>query len=224
MHRKIQLACAALMLVALVLPFSALAQNLPQAEIAQMRKNILKAEAACGDSAVHFKVKRVHGSSDVLAPPAGSARVVVFEAGLGYTDEYFVPSGKLSPTKYKKLPRLFTPTVRMGIDGRWMGALRGNDFIAFSIQPGEHHFCAQFQQPAYADANGELPMTYLSDMKAVAGQTYYFQITYMMIHNFAKWGLELQPLQEYPSRLLLSRSSLVVSTKIPTKNLVSDNP
>lgn len=224
MDKKIQFACAAWMLVALVLPFPASAQKLSQAEIAQMQQNVRIAEAACGDSHVRFKVKRIKGRSDVPAPSPGSARVVVLESGLGYADEYFVPKGKSMPRNYTKLPQALTPTVRMGMDGRWMGALRGNDFIAFTIQPGEHHFCVQFQNPGNAGTSSTLPMAFLSGMKADAGQTYYFQISYMMIDDFTKWGLELQPLQEYAGRLILSRSSPVVFSTIPNTVSVSKNP
>lgn len=217
MHKKIQFFRAACCFFSLLLQHPAFAQSLPPNGIAQMQQNIRKAEAACGDPAVNFNVKRVKGQSDVLAPPADFARVVVLEAGLGYADGYFVPKGKSRPKKYKKLPQALTPTVRMGMDGQWMGALRGNDFITFTVSPGEHHLCAQLQHLGNAGTSTPLPMAYLSDMKASAGQTYYFQITYMMIGgNFSKSGLELHPLQNYQGRLLLSRSSPVVFSKTPT--------
>ena len=173
MDKKTQFACAACMLIALVLPFPASAQNLSQAETAQMLRNIRTAEAACGDSTVRFKVKRIKGPSDVPAPSPGSARLVVLENGLGYADQYFVPKGKSRPRNYKKLPQRLTPTVRMGIDGQWMGALRGNDFITFTAPPGEHHLCVQFQNPGNAGTSSTLPMAFLSDMNADAGQIYY---------------------------------------------------
>lgn len=225
MDKKTQFACAAWMLVALVLPFPASAQKLSQAETAQMQQNVRIAEAACGDSHVRFKVRRIKGPSDVSAPSPGSARVVVLESGLGYADEYFVPKGKSRPRNYKKLPQAFTPTVRLGMDGQWMGALRGNDFITFTAPPGEHHLCVQFQNPGNAGTGSTLPITFLSAMKADAGQTYYFQITYMMIQgNFGNPGLELQPLPEYAGRLILSRSSPEVFSAIPNTVSVSKNP
>ncbi len=224
MDKKTQFACAAWMLVALMLPFPASAQKLSQVEIAQMQQNVRIAEAACGDPTVRFKVKRIKGPSEVPAPSAGSARVVVLESGLGYADEYFVPKGNSRPRNYKKLPQRLTPTVRMGMDGQWMGALRGNDFITFTVPPGEHHLCVQFQNPGNAGTSSTLPMAFLSGMKADARQTYYFQILYMMINNLDRWGLELQPLPEYPGRLILSRSSPVVFSTIPNTALVSKNP
>lgn len=228
MDKKTQFACAAWMLVASMLSFPASAQKLSQVEIAQMQQNVRTAEAACGDPTVRFKVKRIKGPSDVPAPSAGSAQVVVLESGLGYADEYFVPKGNSRPRNYKKLPQRLTPTVRMGMGGRWMGALRGNDFIAFTIQPGEHHFCVQFQNPGNAGTSSgtssTLPMAFLSGMKADAGQTYYFQISYMAIHNLDKWGLELHPLQEYTGKLILSRSSRVAFTKVQKRVSASKNP
>lgn len=225
MDKKTQFAYAAWMLVALMLPFPASAQNLSQAETAQMLRNIRTAEAACGDSTARFKVKRINGPSDVPAPSPGSARLVVLENGFGwYADRYLVPKGKSKPRDYKKLPQRLTPTVRMGMDGKWMGALRGNDFVTFTVSPGEHHLCVQFQNPENTGTSSTLPMAFLSDMKADVGQTYYFQISYMMIHNLDKWGLELHPLQEYSGKLILSRSSPVVFSAISNKDSVSKNP
>ncbi len=224
MDKKIQFACAACMLVALLLPFPASAQNLSPAENVQMLRNIRTAEAACGDSTVRFKVKRVNGPSEAPAPLARSARVVVLESGLGYGDEYFVPKGNSRPKHYNKLPQRLTPTVRMGMDGQWMGALRGNDFFTFTAPPGEHHLCVQFQSAKNAGTSPRLPMAFLSRMKADAGQTYYFQISYMVIHNLNKWGLELHPLPEYSGRLIWSRSSPVVFSVIPNTDSVSKNP
>jgi hypothetical protein len=225
MDKKLPFACAAWMLVALMLPFRALAKNLPQVEDAQMQQNIRTAEAACGDPAVRFNVKRIKGPSDVPAPSAGFARLVVLEQGFGwYGDEYFVPKGKSRPKHYNKLPQRLTPTVRVGMDGQWMGALRGNDFITFTVPPGEHHLCVQFQNPENADTSSTLPMAFLSGMRADAGRTYYFQISYMMIHNLDKWGLELQPLQEYSGRLILSRSSPVAFERVPNEDSVTKKP
>ncbi len=223
MGKKTQFACAALLLAAPMLPLPASAQNLQQGAAAQMQQNIRTAEAACGDPTARFTVKRIQGPADVPAPSAGSARVVVLESGLMYADGYFLPKGKSSPKSYKRLPQSLTPTVRIGMDGRWLGALRGNDFTSFTVAPGEHHLCVQFQNPPNAGASSTAPMAFLSSMNAAVGRTYYFQISYMMIHNLNKCGLELQPLQEYSGRLILSRSSPVAFSEIPNTHSVSKN-
>jgi hypothetical protein len=36
-------------------------------------------------------------------------------------------------------------TVRIGLDGTWAEASHGKSYFAFSVTPGEHHLCANWQ-------------------------------------------------------------------------------
>lgn len=36
-------------------------------------------------------------------------------------------------------------TVKVGVDGAWVGAMHGNSYIFFSVSPGEHHACVNRQ-------------------------------------------------------------------------------
>jgi hypothetical protein len=33
--------------------------------------------------------------------------------------------------------------IKVGMDSRWVGAGNGHTYISFSVDPGEHHFCAE---------------------------------------------------------------------------------
>ena len=75
---------------------------------------------ACGPAATKFDVT-VTPPADVvpvLVPSAGKALVYVIE-DLGPAD-YFLVSG--SP-------------YRIGVDGAWIGALKGRSFLSFSVSP-----------------------------------------------------------------------------------------
>jgi hypothetical protein len=61
--------------------------------------------------------------------------------------------------------------VRFGMDGKWLGATKGNSYFVASIAPGEHHFCGSVQNSSKraADLVGTLVFT------AEAGKTYYLE-------------------------------------------------
>jgi Protein of unknown function (DUF2846) len=61
-------------------------------------------------------------------------------------------------------------TVRVGVDGRWVGAYKQNSYFALSVEPGEHHICADVQTKA-----GKRPLPMFAHLNAVAGEAYYFR-------------------------------------------------
>ena len=81
---------------------------------------------------------------------------------------------------------LRNPTVRIGLDGSWIGATRGNSYVVFSVDhPGEHHLCAQWQS-GFERYSREAAFNRFT---AELDKRYYFRvrITYQS-------GLELEPL------------------------------
>ena len=82
---------------------------------------------ACGKPDVQFTVKKADGAAPAAATNPGQATVIFMESvnhGAG----------------------LFTtPTLRLGLDGDWAGAVRGNTYVTLALTPGEHHFCAAWQ-------------------------------------------------------------------------------
>ena len=58
-------------------------------------------------------------------------------------------------------------STRLGADGKWLGALKRGTYFSASVDPGEHHLCAR----AHIGLWNHLS---LHELKAKAGETYYF--------------------------------------------------
>ena len=44
---------------------------------------------------------------------------------------------------------LTAPTMRVGVDGNWMGANNGKSYFFFPVEPGEHNVCAEWQSGTF---------------------------------------------------------------------------
>jgi hypothetical protein len=62
-------------------------------------------------------------------------------------------------------------TIRVGLDGAWVGANKDDSWFSVSVAPGEHHVCAQFQP--MSDRLMDNPVD-LAHFTAEAGKVYYF--------------------------------------------------
>lgn len=62
--------------------------------------------------------------------------------------------------------------TRIGLDGAWIGGNKGDSAFAYSVDPGEHHVCANWPTKSGTEwwLNGALAVT------ASAGKVYYFRI------------------------------------------------
>lgn len=111
--------------------------------------------AACGPDKVTFTA---HESSLIVAqtaPEAGKALV------------YFIQDrGEASEGQHF--------TVKIGLDGAWVGAYKNNAVVAVSVDPGEHHICANVQSNFAAGLN-----VALAHFTAEAGGVYYFRTRFV---------------------------------------------
>lgn len=62
-------------------------------------------------------------------------------------------------------------TTKIGVDGAWVGAVQHNSYFSLSIDPGEHHVCAN-RQSHFARAN---QMVALAHFTAESGKVYYLR-------------------------------------------------
>lgn len=108
----------------------------------------------CGPAAMEFDVKTQAGSHDIPAAESGKATVVFLQ----------------DDAKFGSRPR---PTTRFGIDGTWVGATHANSYFYVSVDPGEHHLCANWQNRVSLFASTR--PTAASHFVAEAGKTYYFR-------------------------------------------------
>jgi hypothetical protein len=114
--------------------------------------SVASAQAACGPSATEFSVKIGNEiSRSIEQPPPGKALVYVVE-----------------DQKYKAMRDV---TTRVGLDGAWIGANRGNSYLFFSVEPGEHHVCTDWISDWLPGGR----LVSLSVLNAEAGKVYFFR-------------------------------------------------
>ena len=149
------------------------------------------AESACGPRGAQFILKL---SSDdqhaTVQPDPGKALVYVIE-----------------DQKFKTVRDV---TARVGVDGAWVGANRGNSYLFFSVESGEHHLCADW-------ISNYLPhgrLVSLNSFTAEPGKIYYFRVRTTSSPSgsaFASATLDLDLVNGDEGKLLVASSSLSVS-------------
>lgn len=145
--------------------------------------------SSCGPSNVKFKVKLDNTQHSVAQPEPGKALVYVIEV-------FRPPSGDV-----------IKPTVRVGLDGRWVGANRASSYLFFLVDPGEHHLCASWQSTF-----GQISNQYsLTSFTAEGGKVYFFRIEPRVesIHSGGEaWSRDLAPVNPDEAQYLIANSSL----------------
>jgi hypothetical protein len=119
------------------------------------------AVAACGARNIIFKVKKDNATP--AQAPADKALVFLIQ-----------------DTEQPLLEVM--DKVRMGADGKWMGATQDQTYMSFVLDPGTHHLCTSIQD------EGDLRLSHqgefglqdgiiLHRLNVEAGKTYYFRMT-----------------------------------------------
>lgn len=113
-------------------------------------------KAACGPDDVHFDLKTNTINHSITQPEAGKA--LVYVVGEDMSEGFFCKGCDI--------------VARVGLDGNWIGAINGDSFLSFSIEPGEHHLCANWQS-IFSRRSKYLS---LANLNAEAGKVYYFRM------------------------------------------------
>jgi hypothetical protein len=70
-------------------------------------------------------------------------------------------------------------TTRVGLDGAWVGANRGNSYFVFLVEPGKHHLCADWlnaKSPGHMSGTSYANrLVSLAEFTAEVGKEYYFE-------------------------------------------------
>jgi len=75
-------------------------------------------------------------------------------------------------------------TTRIGLDGTWVGANKGNSYFVQNVSAGEHHLCANWQSNI-----GQLAKNVdVAALTAEAGKVYYFEAKVVMQQRDAGHG------------------------------------
>src|SRR5438876_1381465 len=96
---------------------------------AQDHAPAVSARGGCGPSAGQFDVKADRKQHPVASPDAGKALAYVFED---------IERG---------------PTMRVGVEGAWSGANKGNSYFFFSVDPGDHQVCTNWQSGTFKETS-----------------------------------------------------------------------
>jgi len=147
--------------------------------------------SACGQPTAKFEVKASPSVSPGLVPD----KAVIFIIERDQTTRTFV-----------------APSTRLGMDGEWLGATRGNSYSFFLVSPGVHHLCADTK---FGGAGG-VGQAFLH-FDARPGVTYFFEVRNTRVGD-PKWGKELrdvslEQLDEDEGEYLLLMSTFVSSQR-----------
>jgi uncharacterized protein DUF2846 len=150
--------------------------------LAQQKPATPSPQASCGPQGVRFDAHVGEGQLPTHTDP-GKALVVVAE-------------------DFRPVPgRVGSPTIKVGVDGSWMGATHGSSYLYFAIDPGEHHVCVELQThlKRYSDRA-------FAHVTAEVGKTYYFRARELDLQ--AEQYLDLDAVDADEAQYLVASSQL----------------
>lgn len=157
-------------------------------------QNPSTAPAAPGCSAADTKFDvKINDSQHPLAGPEPGKALVYFLQD----DTYFIAR-----------PR---PTTRFGLDGNWIGATHANSYFYVSVDPGEHHLCADWQSFVVIPTG---LTTAAAHFTAEPGGIYFFVARN---HSGSRYqssaGLDFWPVDSDEAQILTSKFALATSRR-----------
>ena len=142
----------------------------------------------CGSSEAQFDVKTDKKQHPVAPADVGRAVVYVFED---------IERG---------------PTMRIGVDGAWIGANKGKSYFFFSVDPGDHQVCTNWQSGTFKETAKRIGSA--MTLKAEAGKVYYLR-TQVYERSEKDHNVKLEPVETAEGQFLVSASAF--STYRPKK-------
>jgi hypothetical protein len=150
---------------------------------AQDQAAAARTAAGCGPSKVLFEVKTDDSKHPVGQPEEGKALV------------YFI------------VDYVTAPTMRVGVDGKRVGANDGKSYFFFTAEPGEHNVCMEWQSSTFKKSSERIGEALHVSMEP--GKTYYIRL------NFIFQRLQLTLTDEAEGHFLIGSS--LYSTSQPKK-------
>ncbi|HLV85726.1 MAG TPA: hypothetical protein VKV39_02040 [Candidatus Sulfotelmatobacter sp.] len=139
---------------------------------------------ACGPKNVSFKVSLNESQHDVATPEPGKALVYfIHDAGTNWNVRY--------------------PTLKVALDGAWVGASHGNSYFPVSVEPGEHHLCVMLQSSAASGLE-------LAHFTAAADTVYYYRTR--LFYSTGLSMLELAPVDTDQAKYLIASFPMAVAS------------
>lgn len=147
--------------------------------LAQDEAAAARTAAGCGPSASMFDVKKTDLKHPVSQPEEGKALVYFF------------------------VDHLLAPTMRVGVDGNWVGANDGKSYFFFQVSPGGHNVCAEWQSGTFKRSSERVGEA--MHLTAEAGKTYYVRL------NFGYQRMHLELSDEAEGHFLIGSSFYATS-------------
>lgn len=147
-------------------------------------------ETGCGPDKIEFDVK-----VDKKQHPTGQAEP-------GKTLIYVFDDEKRDPHS----AYLSDVTVKIGVDGAWMGATRYQSYFFFPVSAGDHRLCAGWQSKLQRNEKIRAAASFSAD----AGKTRYFRVVSDLRDN-RQPTIRIEPLDEAEGVLLITNSALSIS-------------
>lgn len=158
---------------------------------------------ACGDDKTQFDVKTAKNQPAPAPADLAKARIIFVE----FVDKS--NAGLCIGCNF---------TSRVGVDGAWAGANKGNSYFVLDVAPGAHHLCTDWQT-----TNGELRTDIgVAALNAEAGKTYYYQITFKQnpgvtnlpngrVMSSSAWSLDLALVSEDEGKFAMKTSAVATA-------------
>ena len=150
---------------------------------AQDSESAARTAAGCGPASAHFDVTTDKKQHPAPLPESGKAIVFVVED---------IERG---------------PTMKVGLDGAWVGANKGKSYFFFSVDPGEHHLCTNWQSAVFKQTAKRVGSA--TTVFAEAGKTYYFRI--LIDGESASQNVRLAPVEKAEAQFLIAAAPLSTS-------------
>jgi hypothetical protein len=148
---------------------------------AQDQAATARSAAGCGPSQEMFDVKVDLTQHPVAKPEEGKALVYVFEDhGTG-------------------------PTMRVGLDGVWVGATSNKSYFFLSMSPSEHNLCVEWQSGTFKKSSERIGAA--KTLTVEAGKVYFVRMLFKETSN--NWGtIDLQLEDSAEGQFLIASSAL----------------
>jgi hypothetical protein len=159
--------------------FLAASQVLARPLLAQDDAAAARTAAGCGPSGQMFNVQTTDLKHPVGQPEAGKALVYFF------------------------VDFVTAPTMRVGVDGNWVGANNGKSYFFFPVDPGEHNICTEWQSGTFKKSSERVGEA--MHLTAEAGKTYYLRL------NFSYQRMHLELSDEAEGHFLIGSSLFATS-------------
>ncbi len=147
--------------------------------LAQDDAAVARTGAGCGLSGEMFNVQTTDQKHPVGQPEQGKALVYFF------------------------VDFVTAPTMRVGVDGNWVGANDGKSYFFFQVNPGEHNVCAEWQSGTFKKSSERVGEAI--HLTVEAGKTYYLRL------NFSYQRMHLELSDEAEGHFLIGSSLFATS-------------